>query len=162
MLLLGPKTDQDVWTARARISAYPDDVLDALTDPERIAEWAPIGFEVEGLAGGRLRAGSQARVTGSLAGIGAAFDVDVHRADRQGLELVARGPVALEVCYRLRDHVDGVLVEVAVTVRRQGGLTAQLLRSALAALMNAGALRSALRRLEASLSCPLEVGLVAA
>ena len=162
MLLLGPKTDQDVWTARARICAYAEEVLDALTDPDRIAEWAPVGFDVEGLAEARLRAGSRARVSGSLAGIGAAFDVDVHRADLGGLELVANGPVALDVSYRFRDHEDGVLVEVTVAVRHRGGLTGQLLRAALSALLNAGALRSALRRLEATLSCPLGAELVAA
>src|SRR5579862_832638 len=145
MLLLGPKTDQNVWSARARLCAYADEVLDALTDPERIAEWAPVGFEVEGLADGRLSAGSRARVSGSLAGIGAAFDVEVHRADLEGLELVATGPVALDVSYRFRDHCDGVLVEVAVGVRHRGGLTAQLLRAALSALLNAGA-RSEERR----------------
>jgi hypothetical protein len=162
MLLLGPKTDQDTWSARTRMCAYAEDVLEALTDPNRIAEWAPISFEVEGLHGERLRAGSRAQVSGSLAGIGAAFDVEVHRADSSGLELVARGPVALDVSYRIRDHDDGVLVEVAVAVQRQRGLTAQLLRTALTALMNAGALRSALRRLETSLNCPLEAELVAA
>lgn len=162
MLLLGPKNEQDVWTARAGICACPDEVLDALTDPELIAEWAPVSFAVEGLAGDRLRAGTRARVTGSLAGIGTAFEVDVHRADSTGLELEARGPVALDVSYRLRDHDDGVLVEVAVTLRRRSGLTAQLLRAPVAALLNAGALQSALRRLEASMSCPAQAELVAA
>jgi hypothetical protein len=162
MLLLGPKTEQNVWTARARMCASPDEVLDALTDPDRIAEWAPVGFEVEGLAGGRLCAGSRARVSGSLAGIGAAFDVDVRRAGLDGLELVASGPVAIDVSYRFRDHDDGVLVDVAIELRRRSGLTAQVLRAALTTLMNAGVLGSALRRLEASLSCPLEAELVAA
>ena len=162
MLLLGPKTEENVWTAQAAMHAYPDEVLDALTDPSAIAAWAPIGFEVDGLDGERLRAGSRAKVRGSLAGIGAAFDVEVHRADSTGLELEARGPVALDVSYRLRDHTEGVLVEVAVGVRRRGGLTAQLLRAAVTTLMNAGALGSALRRLEASLDCPLHAQLAAA
>ncbi len=156
MLLLrtntSPGPSQDVWTARTHLCAQAHDVLSALTDPTAIAQWAPVSFEVDGLAGSRLRAGSRERVTGSLAGLRTAFEVEVHRADTDGLELVARDPVALEVSYRFRQQRTGLLVEAAVRVRRQRGLGAQVLRAAVAALLNAGALACALRRLEASLA----------
>src|SRR5438309_363825 len=46
-----------VWIARRDSVADAEQVLRALTVPELIARWAPVGFEVAGLAGGRLRAG---------------------------------------------------------------------------------------------------------
>jgi hypothetical protein len=55
-----------------------------------------------------------------------------------------------------------VLVDARVAIRRQRGLTAQVLRGAVGALLNAGALRIALRRLEDSLSRPGEAELLAA
>lgn len=166
MLLLRSKRDtptqESVWTAREHMFASPDEVLRAMTDPDAIAAWAPVSFEVDGLAGSQLRAGSVERVSGSLAGIRTAFEVEVHAADVSGLELVARGPVALEVSYRFRDRAEGTDVEAAVRIRRQRGLGTQVLASAVAALLNAGALRSALRRIEGSLACPLEPELIAA
>jgi hypothetical protein len=152
----------DVWTASIDLGSDPDHVLRALTDPAAIAQWAPVSFQVDGLAGSRLRAGSRERVTGSIAGIRAAFDVEVRSADRDRLELVACGPVSLDVTYRFEEHDAGVRVDAQVGIRRQHGLTAQVLRGAVGALLNAGALGSALRRLEASLSAPLEADLLAA
>src|SRR5437660_1745304 len=94
MLLLGPRSggaaQQKMWAARADVQAHVRDVLDALTDPELIAHWAPVSFNVAGLAGGRLAAGSRERVSGTIAGISATFDVEVFRADTQRLELSAR------------------------------------------------------------------------
>jgi hypothetical protein len=139
-----------------------DAVVAALTDPASIACWAPVSFEVEGLAGGRLRSGSRERVSGSIAGIRATYDVEVTRADRQRLELVAHGPVSLDVAYGLSQRDDGVLVDARVAIRRQRGLAAQVLRAAVGALLNAGALRAALRRLEGSLCAPREPELLAA
>jgi hypothetical protein len=158
----GSSPEPEVWSASAHMLSDPDEVLDALTDPGAIAQWAPISFEVDGLARGRLRAGSRERVSGSIAGIRATFDVEVTRADRQRLELVARGPVSLDVAYSFSEHDGGVVVDAHVGVRRQRGLTAQVLRAAVGALLNAGALRSALRRIEASLPCARGVELVAA
>ena len=165
MLLLRSNTsssDPEAWTASADLRTDLDAVLSALTDPASIACWAPVSFEVEGLAGGRLRTGSRERVSGSIAGIRATYDVEVSRADRQRLELVAHGPVSLDVAYGFRQHEDGVLVDARVAIRRQRGLTAQVLRAAVGALLNAGALRTALRRLEGSLSGPREAELLAA
>lgn len=141
----------DAWRASTFVCANPDTVLRALTEPEWIADWAPIGFEVDGLAGGRLRAGARERVRGSIAGIRAAFEVEVHAADTERLELVAMGPVALDVAYRFRAHDGGVSVDATVSVKRRRGLVAQLLQRAVAALLDAGALSAALGRLDASL-----------
>jgi hypothetical protein len=165
MLLLRPNTDSpdpDVWTASANLRSDVDEVLCALTKPTAIADWAPVSFDVDGLAGTRLRAGSRERVSGSIAGISATFDVEVTRADRQRLELVAHGPVSLDVAYDFSEHDAGVIVDAQVGIRRQRGLTAQVLKAAVGALLNAGALGTALRRLERSLTCPCEAELLAA
>lgn len=155
MLLLGAKSSSSAgtaeWNARTIIDADADDALRALTDPTMIAQWAPVAFEVDGLAGGRLRAGSRERVTGTIAGLRTSFDIEVSRADTAALELVARGPVAFDVAYRFGEHRRGVMVEATVGLRPQRGLTAQVLKAAVTALLNAGALGGALRRLEASL-----------
>ena len=152
----------DVWTASIDLGSDPDEVLCALTDPAVIAQSAPVSFEVDGLAGTRLRAGGRERVRGSIAGIRTTFEVEVRVADRERLELVARGPVSLDVTYWFDEHEAGVRVDAQVGIRRQRGLTAQVLRAAVGALLSAGALGSALRRLEASLSAPLEADLLAA
>jgi uncharacterized protein YndB with AHSA1/START domain len=166
MLLLktatGLSPQPDVWTASADLPSDPDAVLDALTDPATIAQWAPVSFEVEGLARERLHAGSRERVSGSIAGIRATFEVEVARADQRGLQLVANGPVSLDVAFEFSEHDDGVIVDVHVVIRRRPGLTAQVMRAAVGALLNAGALGSSLRRLEASLPCPRECELLAA
>lgn len=154
--------DADVWTASATVRSDPDEVLRALTRPDSITQWAPVSFDVDGLAGSRLRAGSCERVSGSIAGITATFDVEVTRADTERLELVAHGPVSFDVTYSFNEQHDGVVVNAEVGVHRQRGLTAQVLRAAVGTLLNAGALGSALRRLESSLSCPCEPELLAA
>jgi Polyketide cyclase / dehydrase and lipid transport len=164
MLLLGPSrsTEQDVWTAQADLPADVEDVLLALTDPDLIASWAPVQFDVDGLADGRLRAGCRERVHGSLVGVTTSFDVEVARADSDRFELVARGPVSFDVAYRFRPQLRGVRVEASVSLRQRGGLAAQLVRTAVAAALNAGALGAALRRLDAALSCELDGALLGA
>jgi len=114
-------TEPEAWTASANLQSDLDAVLDALTDPSSIACWAPVSFQVEGLAGGRLRSGSRERVSGSIAGIRATYEVEVTRADRQRLELVAHGPVSLDVAYRFHRREDSVLVDARVAMRRQRG-----------------------------------------
>ena len=166
MLLLGAHTNsspaREVWTARRGICAHPEDVLHALTDPDTIAEWAPVSFEVDGLAGGCLEAGSYERVSGSIAGVGTTFEIEVRRADVERLELVARGPISFDVAYRFHRGDDEVLVEATVGLRRHRGLAAQILRAGAVALLNTGALTSALRRLESAVACPVGDELIAA
>src|SRR3712207_2885792 len=89
------------WTATTTVEARPEVVLDVLTDPDAVARWAPVPFEVSGLRGKRLKAGSRARVSGRLAGREVGFDVDVHAAARDRLELTAAGPIGFDVRYDL-------------------------------------------------------------
>lgn len=147
-----PLAGTGVWTASTFVAAAPPLVLDALTDPDLIARWAPVGFDVEQLDGERLRAGDSARIAGAFAGIGAAFEVDVLRADEQRFELRARGPLVFDVAYSLRDGGDGVFVDARVELRARPGVSAQLLAAATRALLNAGALAGALTRLRAALA----------
>jgi len=88
-----------VFEACAAVPAPPQDVLRALTDPEVLAHWSPLPFEVQDLEGGRLRPGASASVCGQLAGVRALFRVHVTKADDEGLELTAHGPVDLDVSY---------------------------------------------------------------
>jgi hypothetical protein len=160
--VVSPSDEPDVWSARADFRADADQVLAALTDPVQIARWAPVRFDVEGLAGGRLSAGSRERVSGSLAGVNATFQLEVIRADTDGLELVANGPVSFDVAYSFRDRGSKLAVEARVALRRQRGLAAQVLRAAVSGLLNAGALARALQRLESSVSEAFDAELVAA
>jgi hypothetical protein len=153
MLLLGGNQQQDgtdTWSAHAAVRAQPGEVLQALTDPDLIAAWAPMSFELECSDGQPLHTGSCERVSGSIAGLRASFEVEVTRADAGVLELVADGPLALDACYRFREQRGRVVIDARVGLRKKGGLTAQLLRTAFAALLNAGALERALERLAAS------------
>src|SRR5436309_14944843 len=104
------------WTAQITSKGRPEDVLSVLTDPAACGRWAPIDFDVEGLKGDRLVAGSRARVVGRLAGQRASFDVDVMRADAHGLELVASGPIVLDVNYELSPFAQGRQVPAKVAV----------------------------------------------
>ena len=95
----------------------------------------------------RLVAGSRARVVGRVAGQRVGFDVEVHRADEEQLELVAVGPVSFDVEYRLRPVKGGSEVEASVAVRRGRGLVGRVVASATDALLAAGALNQAVSRI---------------
>jgi hypothetical protein len=133
------------WTTSTQVKAAPEQVLEVLTDPESIRLWSPIDFDVEDLDGLRLEAGSTARVTGKLAGVRVAFDVEVHAADEDGLELTAHGPIGIDVRYELFPAPAGSEVRASVVLRRGGGITGRLLSQATAALLSAGALDGAAR-----------------
>jgi polyketide cyclase/dehydrase/lipid transport protein len=135
------------FTTRTTTSASPEQVLDVLTDPDAIREWAPIPFEVEELDGYRLEAGSCARVTGGIAGLKLGFDLEVHAADEDGLELTAEGPIGIDVRYDLAPVDDGAEVHASVSVRGGGGITGRLAAKATAALLAAGALDGAAGRI---------------
>lgn len=150
-----PKTSPSrVWSASTFVGAAPSAVLDALTDPRLIERWSPVDFELEHLDGRRLRSGTHARITGMAAGVKSSFDVEVLRADDRGLELRARGPVDMTVAYRLADCAEGTSVQATIGLQQQRGMTAQLLRAATAALLNQGALDSALDQLARGLASP--------
>jgi hypothetical protein len=135
------------WTTRTQANASPGQVLEVLTDPDAIRLWSPIAFEVEHLRGARLAAGDVTRVTGSLAGVRVGFDVEVHAADEDGIELTAEGPIGIDVRYDLLPAIGGSEVCATVAVRGGGGITGRLLSRATAALLSAGALEGAARRI---------------
>ena len=135
------------FTARTIVNAPPEQVLEVLTDPDEIRSWSPIPFEVEEFDGRRLEAGSVARVRGSLAGSRVGFDVEVHAADADGLELSAAGPVSLDVQYVLERVEGGSEVTASVAVRGGSGLTGRLLAAATKTLLKGGALDLAAGRI---------------
>ena len=120
------------WTATTTVDAAPEAVLEVLTDPDAIARWAPLPFDVEDLDTPRLMSGSIAHVSGRLAGRRVGFVVAVHEAatDR------------------------GSEVHASVSVRNGKGITGRLLGEATNALLSAGALTHAVSRLAALAACP--------
>jgi hypothetical protein len=133
------------WTTSMQANADREQVLQVLTDPDAIRRWSPIDFDVEDLDGARLAAGSTARVSGKLAGVRVGFDVEVHAADEDGVELTADGPIGFDVRYELAPAARGSELRASVSLRRGGGVTGRLLSKATAALLSAGALDGAAR-----------------
>ena len=134
------------WHSNATVPGSPADILAFLTEPEAIARWAPVPFEVLALDGDRLRSGSHARVAGHLAGRRVEFDVDVRQASTDRLELVADGPISLGVRYMLRPRGEYSDVDASVSVEGRG-LFGRVLAEATEALLAAGALRLSLEHL---------------
>jgi uncharacterized protein YndB with AHSA1/START domain len=134
------------FTTQTTTNATPEQVLHVLTDPDAIRDWSPVPFEVEDLEGRRLAAGSQARVSGNLAGVRVGFDVRVHAAGADGLELTAEGPIGFDVRYGFAARGDGSEVTASVALHGGGGLTGRLIGKATEALLGAGALDSAASR----------------
>jgi hypothetical protein len=130
--------------------ASPDAVLQLLTEPNEIARWAPVPFELVELDGGRLATGSRALVRGQLAGRTVDFEVDVLAAVDERLSLVAEGPMLISVDYVLRPATDGSEVRATVSVRGKGFM-GRLLATATEALLGAGALQSSIERLARAL-----------
>jgi hypothetical protein len=147
------------WTTSMQANARPEQVLEVLTHPDAIRRWAPIDFDVEDLDGVRLEAGSIARVTGKLAGIRVGFDVEVHAADQDGVELTAHGPIGIDVRYGLAPAKTGSEVTASVALRRGGGITGRLISQATAALLSAGALDGAARGIARAAEQPVMAAL---
>ena len=80
------------WTATTTVDAAPEAVLDVLTDPDAIARWAPLPFDVDDLDTPRLVPGSPRPRPGRLAGRRVGFDVEVLEAGRDRLALARRRP----------------------------------------------------------------------
>lgn len=135
-----------LWQYNATVPGSPADVLELLTEPDAIARWAPVPFEVVALEGTRLRSGSRARVAGRLAGRSVEFDVDVLRASDGQLELVAEGPISIDVQYKLRPAGVESEIEACVSVAGQG-FFGRVLAKATETLLAAGALRMSIDRL---------------
>jgi carbon monoxide dehydrogenase subunit G len=130
------------WTAHTSVSADPNEVLALLTEPEAIARWAPIGFEVIDFDGERLQAGDRVVVRGVLGGRAMEFEVQVSEADDGHLQLTAHGPIRLEVEYLAVPAGRGSVVRARVKVSG-GGFFGRLLAQATDALLAAGALTTA-------------------
>jgi carbon monoxide dehydrogenase subunit G len=138
------------WTATAQTGAAPEAVLAALTDPDAVARWSPVAFEVEDDSG-RLRPGTRTRVSGKLAGVRVGFDVEVHLADDRQLALSARGPVHMDVAYAVEAEPDGsTRVDASISLAKGRGLIAGLMAEATAGLLRAGALSHAVNRIAAT------------
>jgi hypothetical protein len=133
------------------VAGPPDDVLMLLTEPDAIARWAPIPFDVDDLDGARLAAGDHVRVHGRLVGRSLAFDVEVAEADDGHLALTATGPIRLDVDYLATALDDGSEVRASITVSGCG-LMGRVLAQATDALLASGALRMAVDRLACELA----------
>jgi uncharacterized protein YndB with AHSA1/START domain len=151
---MGPFCSMKTWTATTIVDAGPEAVLAVLTDPDAVARWAPLPFDVEDLDTPRLMTGSRARVSGRLAGQRVGFDVEVHEADPRRLALAATGPVGLDVAYDLSASGEGSEVRASISVRSGRGFTGRLLAEATNALLSAGALTHAISRLAREAACP--------
>ena len=138
------------WTAQTRVAGLPDEVLALLTEPNSIARWAPVAFDVVDFRGRRLAAGDHVRVRGSLAGRSVEFEVDVSQADDGHLVLTAVGPIRLDVEYLAVAATGGTEVRASVKVTGQG-LMGRVLAQATDALLAAGALHSAVDRIAGEL-----------
>lgn len=150
---VGESGDVAIWTARTRLPGQPDAVLAVLTDPDAIARWAPVGFELVDYEGRRLIAGDRVRVRGALAGPSVSFDVDVAEADDGKLALTAMGPIRLDVEYRV--VAVGECSELQASVAVFGnGLRGRLLARATETLLAAGALSTAVGRIAEELARP--------
>ena len=138
------------WSTHTNVTGTPDDVIAVLSDPDAIRRWSPVDFQLDGIDGDRLEAGTRARVSGRLAGRTARFDVDVEQAGGGRFALSASGPIDLDVEYEAFD--DGTATEVWATVTvRGGGLLGRVLAQATDALLAAGALDRALGRIAAEI-----------
>ena len=133
------------FTAHATATSSAHEVVQLLTDPDAIARWAPIPFEVIELDNQRLYAGANVRVRGQLAGQSAEFSVHVLEVSDERLTLVAQGPISLDVEYQIAPARGGSAVRASVSVLGHG-LIGRLLAKATEALLAAGALQSSLNR----------------
>lgn len=121
--------------------------MDVLTRPCAISAWAPVPFEVEGLASDRLETGSRARVAGMLAGKELAFDVEVHKADCCELHLTAVGPfVEMDVVYDVEPLADEAYVRASIDVKGRG-VMGRFVAKAVEGFLAGGALNGALGQL---------------
>ena len=144
------------WTTQTTVTGLPDEVLALLTDPDAIACWAPVPFELIDLDTDRLVTGSRARVRGHLAGRTLEFDVKVLAAHEERLALLATGPISIDVEYALRPAAEGSELRASVSVRGSG-LIGRVLAQATDALLAAGALDLAVSRIGRQLDPALAI-----
>jgi hypothetical protein len=138
--------EMSTWETQTTTQAFPEAVLEVLTDPEACRRWSPIHFVLESLDGDRLEEGSRACLTGRLAGHSVTFDVEVLQAADGSLALRAEGPVELYVEYRTLERLGFTQLEASIAVRGGRGLRGRLLSGAVDAVLAGGALQAAVRR----------------
>lgn len=143
------------------VQADPANVLDVLTYVDAIRCWSPVDFELDDMDVDRLHGGTHARVVGRVAGFGVGFDVEVHEVSHDRLSLMARGPVELDVEYRVEPADPGASVEAAVSVRSAGGAAGKIVSRAVNTLLAAGALDRALARIRSEAEASDELALAA-
>jgi Polyketide cyclase / dehydrase and lipid transport len=131
------------WITQTTVDGAPDEVLAVLTDPEACSRWSPIEFEFDDLDG-RLAGGMRTRVAGRLAGRKIDFCLEVLEAGEDRLALRARGPIEIDVDYRVRPVEDRSEIEARIDVKPRGGLAGRLLSRATDALLAGGMLDRAL------------------
>jgi len=135
--------------ANQTVTAEPAHLLQVLTDPAACARWAPIAFSTDQAPGERLRGGTRTTLRGRIAGRNVAFETHVVAADERGLSLRATGPVRFDVDYRLTPAERQTLIEAEITLAQTRGLTGAVIARATSAILDAGALRFALRAIAA-------------
>jgi polyketide cyclase/dehydrase/lipid transport protein len=135
------------WRSQIDVGAQPGQVLETLTDPHACEAWSPIGFEVDGLKPGPLRAGNRLAVSGAIIGRRVRFCVEIVHADRERLVLHAAGPVEMLALYLVRPAPAGSRIDARIEVRRGRGRGARVVCRATAILLAAGALDRALERI---------------
>jgi hypothetical protein len=138
------------WTTQTQVRGLPDEVMALLTEPDAIARWAPIPFEVVDFDGDRLQAGDRVRVRGGLGGRSLEFDVEVAEAADGCLTVTATGPIRIDVRYVARALARGSELRASVAVTGVG-LLGRLVARATDALLAAGALNAALGRISREL-----------
>ena len=138
------------WCSQIRCGGTPEDVLRLLTEPDAIARWSPIPFELRAFEGERLAAGDRVRVCGSLGGRGVEFVVHVTTAADGRLALTASGPINIDVEYIAHAVDEGSDVHASVGVAG-GGVVGRVLAKATEAMLAAGALKAALARIAGEL-----------
>jgi len=134
------------WITQTTVDGAPDEVLAVLTDPQACTRWSPIDFEVDDLDG-RLAGGTRTRVAGRLAGREIGFCLEVIEAGEDRFALKARGPIEIEVDYRVTRVDDGSEIQARIDVRPRGGLAGRLLSRATDALLAGGMLDRALEKI---------------
>jgi hypothetical protein len=135
------------WRCQIDVRAEPEQVLETLTDVGACEAWSPVGFDVDGLDSGRLRAGTKVGVSGAIVGRRVRFCVEIVRADSERLVLRATGPVEMLADYVVRPAGDGSRVHAAISVHRGTGGAAGIAARAASVLFGAGALNHALARI---------------
>jgi polyketide cyclase/dehydrase/lipid transport protein len=143
----GRPLDGRTWRSDVAVRAAPEEVLDTLTDIDACEVWSPVGFRIDELDSGRLRTGTTATVSGTLAGWPVRFYLEIGRADSECLLLRAAGPVEMLARYKVRPAGLGSHVDAEISVSPAPGRSGAIAARATFVLLAGGALRHALARM---------------